>query len=162
MAPEKAEILAALIEAVEEDLQALTDSQLETQSGATHEEARPESDKDTRATESSYLARGLARRVVELREALSLLRSLRLRTFGEDAMVALSALVTLEDEDGNQERYFLVPSSGGIKLRGAAGPVVSVTPDAPLGRALLGRRLDDEVTFRRAGAVRERTICAIE
>ena len=33
----------------------------------THEESRAENDKDTRAIEASYLALGLARRVVELR-----------------------------------------------------------------------------------------------
>jgi len=34
--------------------------------GATHEENKPENDKDTRALEQSYLARGQAQRVVEL------------------------------------------------------------------------------------------------
>ena len=34
--------------------------------GATHEEAKPENDKDTRALEQSYLARGQAARIDEL------------------------------------------------------------------------------------------------
>jgi len=39
--------------------------------GATHEEAKPENDKDTRALEQSYLARGEALRIEELRAGLA-------------------------------------------------------------------------------------------
>ena len=42
------------------DLATLEKAQHATQAAATHEEAKPENDKDTRALEQSYLARGQA------------------------------------------------------------------------------------------------------
>ena len=43
----------------------------ETARGATHEEAKPEDDKDTRALEQTYLARGQAERVAAAEHELS-------------------------------------------------------------------------------------------
>jgi transcription elongation GreA/GreB family factor len=146
---DKHQLVAELIQLIEADLAALTESQNEVQSGATHEEARPESDKDTRATESSYLARGLAKRVVQLQGELSRLRSLAIRGFASDAAVAMGALVSLEDEDGELRKILIVPGGGGRRL--AAGEVVTVTPSAPLCRALLGSASGDEITTSRRG-----------
>ena len=88
---DKALIVAELRQLLHADLEAVAASQQETQAGATHEESKPENDKDTRALESSYLARGLARRVGELQEAATLLEALVPRTFGDEAPIALSA-----------------------------------------------------------------------
>ena len=63
---DKASLLAALVTKVQTDLKALERRQRDTQEAATHEENRAEHAKDTRATEQSYLARGLADRVEDL------------------------------------------------------------------------------------------------
>src|SRR3984957_19944196 len=55
----KAELLALLTA----DLETLERAHRATREGATHEEAKPENDKDTRALEQSYLARGQAARL---------------------------------------------------------------------------------------------------
>ena len=47
--------------------------------GATHSEARPENDKDTRGLELSYLACGQAQRVAELQIVLGAVSEMRLR-----------------------------------------------------------------------------------
>lgn len=125
--------------------------------GATHEEARPENDKDTRGLEQSYLARGQAQRVAELEAALASVTALALRTFGAGAAVALSAVVTIDD-DGDIKWLFLAPAGGGSVL---AGDVQVVTPSSPLGRAVLGKRVDDEVKLRLPGKQRTLTVIAI-
>lgn len=109
--------------------------------GATHEEAKPENDKDTRALEQSYLARGEAARVEELRTALAEIRGFALRAFGDEDPVAIGALVTTEDEDGALAVLWLAPHGGGAKL---AGGVQVVTPKSPLGKAIVGARAGDE------------------
>ena len=121
---DKALILAELRRLVHADLATVAASQQETQAGATHEESKPENDKDTRALESSYLARGLARRVGELQDAATHLDALQLRTFTGAAPIALSALVIVEDDDGKSRHYFLAPGGGGVKLHleGVVGP----------------------------------------
>jgi transcription elongation GreA/GreB family factor len=118
--------------------------------GATHSEARAENDKDTRGLEQSYLARGQAQRVVELETGVAAVTALALRTFAPGDPIALGALVTIED-DGEAKRLFLAPHGGGSVVGGA---VQVVTPSSPLGRALLGTRVDDEVELRLPGGVR--------
>lgn len=127
--------------------------------GATHEEARPENDKDTRALEQSYLARGEAARVEQLRAALADVQAMPLRSFREEERAALGALVTLE-EDGEELVVWLAPSGGGIRL--ADGRVQVVTPPSPLGRAILGKVTGDDLTVAVGGRTRELSILRVE
>lgn len=128
--------------------------------GATHEEAKPENDKDTRGLEQSYLARGQALRIAEQTTELSALRSLQPKAFAPDAPVDLGALVTLEDSDGRETTYFLLPHGGGHSLD--EGRVQVVTPTAPLARAVLGRQEGDETTLKLGGKVRDYAILRVE
>jgi transcription elongation GreA/GreB family factor len=125
--------------------------------GATDEQAKPENDKDTRALEQSYLARGQARRVEELAAGLAEVQGMPLRAFDDETPIGLSALVTLEAETGTR-MVFLAPDGGGAKL--ANGAVQVVTPKSPLGRALVGMRAGDACTVT-LGA-REQEVVVIE
>lgn len=147
MTIDKDRLIEALRQQARAELETLTESQRRAQEGATHEEARPENDKDTRATEASYLARGLAKRVQEMRGVLSALSALELRDFGPDAPIAAGALVELEDEEGTHSHLFIAPRGGGMKVEVDDALVKVVTPESPIGRALVGLGLDDEVRF---------------
>lgn len=142
---DKSQVRALLVERIAESLRALEESQQRTQEGAVHDEARAEDPKDTRATESSYLSRGLAERVAKLRIGLARLESLELLDFDSDAEIALSALIGLENDDGQKSVTFLVPEGGGENLRVGGLAVRCVTPGSPLGSALVGREVGDEV-----------------
>lgn len=111
--------------------------------GATHEENRAEGDKDMRATEASYVARGQAGRVSEMEEALLRVGALELLSFAPGQRIAISALVEL-DLDGKQLCYFLVPAAGGEKLQQAGIEVQTLTTQSPLGRVLLGLHEGDD------------------
>lgn len=144
----KPALRAALLERLEHELATARNAHAAAIEGATHEEARPENDKDTRGLEQSYLARGLAQRVAELDAAVAAVGKM---TLAAGEVVAIGALVTVDEDDA--ERCFLVaPSGGGLEL---AGGVAVVTPSSPIGRALVGRRVDDECEVQ-AGA-RKRT-----
>jgi transcription elongation GreA/GreB family factor len=112
--------------------------------GSTHEEARPENAKDTRGLEQSYLARGRAQRVAELEAAVAETTALALRTFTAAMPIAMTALVTVED-NAVEQRYFVALHGGGVVL---AGGVQVVTPSSPIGRVLLGRQIHDEIELR--------------
>ena len=150
-----------LRERLESTLASLLDSQRATQAGATHEEARPEHAKDTRATEASYLARGLARRVEDLRAEIAALASVDLRDFGDDDRVALSAIVELCEPDGAASFVWLVPVGGGEPLCAGGATIRCVTPRSPLGRSLLGREVGDEVVLDLPGGRRPVEIASI-
>lgn len=130
-----------------------------TREGATHEEAKPENDKDTRALEQSYLARGQAQRVIELRKAVAETRAMPLRAFGQGDRVALGALVEVEEGE-TVHVYFIAPDGGGTRL--ASGSVDVVTPKSPLGRALIAKEVGDSLEIRLAERVRELEIVSIK
>ena len=67
---DKRSVLAALKKALEEELERFTRRALDAAEAATHEENKPEGDKDMRSTEASYIARGQAERAKEIEAAL--------------------------------------------------------------------------------------------
>jgi transcription elongation GreA/GreB family factor len=112
---------------------------------ATHEECIPDNKYDTTALEASYIAQGQANRAQEIRRALESYRSLVLRHFDDDTPIRLSALVLLEDDDGDRRQVFLGPESGGLKITDGTAEIVVITPQSPLGRALIGKMTGDQL-----------------
>jgi transcription elongation GreA/GreB family factor len=125
--------------------------------GAIADDARPENDKDTRGLEQSYLARGQAARVAELETQLAETTAMALRTFDDGDAIGISAVVDAE-EAGRTLRYFVAPHGGGSVL---AGGIQVVTLASPLGRALLGKQIDDEVELRLPGKLRTIVVVGI-
>ena len=72
--------------------------------------------------------------------------------------VFFGATVTVEDEEGDRTTYQIV---GGEELDDGLGPG-RISYEAPLGRALLGRRKGDTVTVRRPAGEVELTIVNVE
>jgi len=148
-----------LIRLVAADLDALEKAQQATMAGATHEEAKPENDKDTRALEQSYLARGQAVRVVETREGLTRIRGMPVTPLPKDGVITTGTLITAEDDDG-KHHFLMAPFGGGARLH--QGKVQVVTPGSPLGAGLVGKRVDDDAEVKLAGRVRMLVILAAE
>jgi transcription elongation GreA/GreB family factor len=137
--------LADLVgERARRDLDVATRAQRASAEGARHEEARAEGDKDMRSTEASYLARGQAARVEELREAAALLATLPATRLGPEDPVRVGALV-LVDENDSKSLWLLAPAGAGIEVELDGSRVSVVSTRSPLGRALLGRRAGDVV-----------------
>ena len=157
---DKREILRLLRESVSADLATMSAAQRVVVDGATHEENRPENDKDTRALEQSYLARGQAQRVVELQDALNLLKALELTAFKPESRISLGALVVLDD-GGGIEHYFIAPAGGGVRVTVAGAEVRVVTPQSPIARALLGKQEGDDLELRTPQGVRECSIASV-
>jgi hypothetical protein len=158
--PDKREVLAALLTRMGELAEHKTAIAQATRQGATHAEAKPENDKDTRALEQSYLARGQAMRVEELIEQREQLRFMPLPTYGEDDPIGAGALVALESDQGTRV-LFLAPHGGGIELTVAGSAVQVLTPQSALGALVLGRTLGDDVQLRVRGETREYVIAAV-
>jgi len=153
----KTVLLEELAQLVRADLEAAERAQRVTVEGATHEEARPENDKDTRALEQSYLARGQAQRVEQLRSELAAVLALKPRNFPDGAPIALGAVVVAE-EDAALRTLFIAPARGGSELPGA---VQVVTPTSPLGRALIGKSAGDLCEVRLPQRLREIAIVSV-
>jgi transcription elongation GreA/GreB family factor len=158
----KSLLLQSLQAEIDRELLALTQSQHEASKDVIHEESRAEHSKDTRATETSYLARGLAERVVELERDRAMLSSLTLHEFTPDEAVALTAIVSVEREDsGKVALYFIAPVGGGAELVVDGTTIRALTPASPIGRALMGREVGDEIEIRAPGGGRNDCIVSI-
>lgn len=117
---------------------------------ATHEESKAEDKYDTRGLEAAYLAGGQARQAAEAEKAIAAYESLALQKFGSKDPIDLTALVELESDD---ERlfYFLGPVSGGLEITHDGKQVLVITPQAPLGQNLIGKKQGDKVRIKISG-----------
>jgi transcription elongation GreA/GreB family factor len=156
--PTKEALKEELLAVLSRDLESLERAYRATREAATHEEAKPENDKDTRALEQSYLARGQAQRVEELRAGLADVQGTSVRQFGAEDRAAIGALVEIE-QDGTTSWMFLAPYGGGSRL--ASGAVQVVTPKSPLGRVLIGKRAGDAGEIIIAGKIRELNVLSV-
>ena len=86
--------------------------------------------------------REIDRRIRYLQKRLDQLVVVR-EPVARDGRALFGAWVTVEDEEGGETRYRLV---GPDESEAEAG-LISI--DSPIGRALLGKRADDEVTVQR-------------
>ena len=154
----KSTLKAALLAQLEAALATARAAHKAAVEGATHAEARPENDKDTRGLEQSYLARGVAQRAAELEAAVAGIAGWQPRAFAEDAAIAVGALVAVDD-DGRARQFLIAGHGGGLTL---PGQVTVVTPSSPIGRALLGRRVDEDCEVDLGGGLRTLSITAIE
>ena len=125
---------------------------------ATHEENIAENKYDTLGLEASYLATGQARRVEEIKQSPLLCQQLQLRAYDDQRGIEIGTLVGLEDEDGRQQWLFLAPDAAGLKVDVVGQPVTVITPRSPLGKGLLGKRIDEEVEMLVAGARQHFTV----
>ncbi len=141
----KRALVAELVALLRADKETMDRAARAAHEAATHEESRPENDKDTRGLEAAYLAGAQAGRVRDLELAAKMLEGLPLRVLGAEDPISASAVVTLEDEEGGRAAYFFLPHGGGARLQHGETALVVVTPQSPLGRALLGKAQGDSI-----------------
>jgi transcription elongation GreA/GreB family factor len=146
----KRAVLAAVREELARELAAIERAAKDAWEGATHEENRPEHGKDMRSTEASYVAIGQSARARELADAIARLASVAVEPWAEGAPVGVGALVRLEpvgEQGGAPELWVMILlAGGGVTVGDGEDRVRVVTPQAPLGEALMGASVDDEIT----------------
>ncbi len=121
---------------------------------ATHEQSKAETQYDTLGLENAYLAQGLGRRIDELIQSISLLENWTIKDFTPDDDIYLGALLTLQLTAKKETlTVFIAISGGGVVLKQGANTIKVITPQTPLGQALLGlgvedtARLNETVTY---------------
>jgi len=140
---DKRALLEALRSRLAEERAAMTRIARDAAAAVTHEDNKPENDKDMRSTEASYIARGQAERVREVERSLALLGSIPVRVFAPDDKIAVGALVELV-HGTSKLVCFVLPIAGGQRIRIGGDEVQIVTPTSPLGKALMGLSEGDD------------------
>ena len=141
---DKGPLIAALRAHLQKELTVVQAAAAAAREGATHEEAKPENEYDTRALEQSYLAGAQTARAEALAGAVATLDRFRPGPLKEDDPVRVGAAVIVEEAE-QVRRYLLCEVGGGTKLDHEGERWWVLTPSSPLGRALLGRRVGDEI-----------------
>lgn len=117
---------------------------------ATDDQSVAETQYDTLAIEAGYLAQGQAQRVEDIRAAIATFETLS-EVFSKTFTVATTGALVQLEQDIKKNHYFLIaPSAGGYRCEicedNQIYAITIVTPQAPMGAALMGKELDDEIT----------------
>lgn len=122
---------------------------------ATDDQSVAETQYDTLAIEQSYLAEGQSRRVDEIRYAIKRLQSIPLTALQKKPEINIGSVVQLEKDIDKQQWFFLAPAAGGYRCKLAVQSntinIVVITPQSPIGAAMMGKVLDDEISIQIAG-----------
>lgn len=157
---DKKSLVAKICEKLTVDHAVLIAAAKATHEAATHEEAKPENQYDTRALENSYLAGAQSKRVGELEEVLLMYKYLQLKNFTEDDAIAPTAVVETEFQN-RKSLLFIVPLGGGTSILLDEKSVQVITPASPLGGALIGLKVGDIATIVAGGGKKEYEILNI-
>ncbi|MFT6193966.1 MAG: transcription elongation GreA/GreB family factor [Cognaticolwellia sp.] len=122
---------------------------------ATDDQSVAETQYDTLAIEQSYLAEGQSRRVDEIRYAIKRLQSIPLTALQKKPQINIGSVVQLEKDIDKQQWFFLAPAAGGYRCKLALQSniinIMVITPQSPIGAAMMGKMLDDEISIQIAG-----------
>ncbi|MEO0794540.1 MAG: hypothetical protein AAFX93_05245 [Verrucomicrobiota bacterium] len=143
---DKSDVISALIDALEEELQTAEHASRDAADYATNEESRAESKWDTQGLEASYLAAGQASHAKELIEALNQLKGQRPELTVPCESVKNGALIECR-LGRSREWFFFAPVGGGETLTVDETEVTVITPDSPLAHTLVGHAAGSDFTF---------------
>ena len=129
------------------ELSALTRAANGAFAAATDPDSKAENKYDTRSLEASYVARGQAQRVVELQEALHVVKSMSGEALPPSSAIGIGALVSLTTPEGSAH-YLIAASAGGTEVRVDGHDLYVITPASPLGQRLQGLHMGDRLTLR--------------
>lgn len=129
---------------------------------ANEAEGRMISRYDTFKEEAQFLAVGHEMRLIEREGTLALIDAIRKDCLVATDRVLAGALVTTEDGDGIEALYYLIPGGSGKKIIIDGKEYTCVAPNTPMGKSLIGKKVDDVAIVVADKVRRELTITNIE
>lgn len=99
-------------------------------------------------------------RAGEIQRLLTMYRFLPVRELNDQDVICPASLVELE-LNGIRAFYFIVPQGGGLITQVDGQPLQVITPQSPLGEALLGKRVGEIIQVPIANKVREYRVISL-
>lgn len=170
----KKKILKAFIEKFELELEGVARSAKAAHEAATHEESKAEDAHDTRGVEASYLAGAQAARADELRQVVLEYKSLLLKldestrpgvtTAVVGSLIRVQPLVSEKDSKprGPAMHALIALRGGGISVEVDGVSYSVFTPSSPIGEAVFGAGVGDEVSIESKAGSRSYRIESIQ
>ena len=144
----KKQLIDTVTAALNKELQQAINAANEAHAAAVDDQSVAETQYDTLAIEASYLAEGQSRRVNECQQAIDAYKALTIVDFNKQSFIALGALVQLAADSEAQQWFFIGPAAGGFRCQLQQQHITVITPQSPMGMALLGKQVDDDITVR--------------
>ena len=158
----KSEIHKAFIGQLSLELESITNAAKSTFATATDEAHHAEGKYDTFSLESSYLARGQAKRVEEISTALDRLQMLPLKEFSGSDPILLSALIRLQTATGERRTLFLGPAAGGETINIDGEEIMMITSASPMGQAVINKKVGDSFSLEIGPQTQHLTVLSVE
>ena len=156
----KRALIKKIVAQLEAELALLTKAARAAHAEATHESSKAENKYDTRGLEASYLARGQSKLAAEAVQAIEEFNALAVRAFGSADAIQIGALVELASQT-ERAVYFIGPRAGGTEVVQDKREVLVITPQSPLGRQLMGRKVGEKLKLALAGSTSEFKIASV-
>jgi hypothetical protein len=138
----KRALLKKILAQIQAEVQSYAKAAKAAHAEATHEQNKAENKYDTRGLEAAYLAGAQSRQAAVAQQAIEDFTKLPLKEFTATDAIDLSALVEVESR-GERSLFFLGPCKGGLEIQQNGREVIVLTPQAPLGQQLVGRKQGD-------------------
>jgi Transcription elongation factor, GreA/GreB, C-term len=154
--------MLSLKRALVRQLRVLLADEIALINGAAHAAARHEATRPAgeQSTDAAALDGAEADRARHLEHISSELGHLPLRLFGEGEPIAGAALIEIALGSGKLH-CFMAPQGGGMKVELYGREIQVITPQSPLGSALLGKKAGDIVEIRTEKGARAFEILAV-
>lgn len=113
---------------------------------ATDDQSVAETQYDTLAIESAYLAEGQSRRIIECHRAIKTFEQLKSTIHSIDCKkITEGNLVQIGEDEAKKHWFFLAPAAAGYRTTLSNQCITVITRNAPIGKMLMGKSLDDIV-----------------
>jgi hypothetical protein len=146
---DKTEVFQALLTAFRSTLADHEKAAGAARESASGDEVSSDGKYDTRATESSYLARGHAMQYEAMIDELRTLEAYRVPQYEPEEEIGNGALI--EVKIGRAKTfYFMLPSGGGTEALVDKTSIIAINARSPIGKELKGKRAGD--SFQAPGA----------
>ena len=144
--PNKIQIVNTIISALVDKRQQAITAANQAHAAAVDDQSVAETQYDTLAIEASYLAEGQSKRVNEYQQAIDAFTQLKLAlTIGNIHSINLGSLVQLSVVTKPNDWFFIGPAAGGFQTQIAGQYITVITPNSPMGKALIGKQQDDDI-----------------
>ncbi len=141
----KQQIIQIITEDLTKKLMLAVNAANEAHAAAVDDQSVAETQYDTLAIEASYLAEGQSRRVDEYQQAINAYQNLQCIDFNQSSQIALTALIQLSADSDKDHWFFIGPAAGGLCFKYNKQSITVITPQSPMGMALIGKQQDDDI-----------------
>lgn len=147
----KLQLIKKIVHHLNEELNVLLLAANNAHLAAIDEQSIAETQYDTLAIEAGYLAEGQSRRVSELKLAIASFEHLSeviKKSPCEHNQVKIGSLVQLFQDKSANQYFFIAPAAAGFRCAIKDESFTVITPQSPMGKALLNKTLDDEIAIK--------------